>query len=60
MPNQPMASKSLSPKLIQLHMHVAFLSKSSMVHTICQSESTCEIYEFPRKFKIKIQKEKEN
>jgi hypothetical protein len=59
MPNQPLASKSLSPNLLQFHMHVVFLSISSMVHTICQSEFTYEIYEFPKKFKIQIQIENE-
>jgi hypothetical protein len=52
--------KFLSPKLLQLHMHIAFLSKKSMVQTICQYESTYKRYEFPKKFKIKIQNEDEN
>jgi hypothetical protein len=52
--------KFLSPKLLQLHMHIALLSKNSMVQTFWQFESTHERYEFPKKIKIKIRNESEN
>jgi hypothetical protein len=48
----------LSPKLLQLHMHVALLSKNLMMQKSHRSNFVCEKYESLKK--IKNENENEN
>jgi hypothetical protein len=58
MSNQPMASKTFC--LQNLCNFIATLNpKFFTTKTICEFDFVCKIYEFPKKFKMKIQNENE-
>jgi hypothetical protein len=50
----------LSPKLLQLHMHIICFSKNSIVQTICQSNSVCKDMHFQRNSKWNFHNENKN
>jgi hypothetical protein len=61
MQNQLLASNFfLSPKLLQLHLHVVLLSTNLMMQKAHRSNFVCEKYDFLKKIKMKIQNENGN